>query len=194
MSIRESQPGNFTPIGGSKLVNKTDLNQADPRLSDDVHEFMEYRNEVSATKASNPKDQVGVKKAPISTVPANVMLEIGLAMLEGGCKYGRHNYRKAGVRASVYYDAVVGRHLFGWWEGQDLDPDSGLSHITKAIAGLMVLRDAMMNNKWTDDRPIKVVNQNWVQDMNEQAKVIIEKYPEPKEPFTQVREDAEHNG
>lgn len=183
MAIRNGEPGEFAPIG----CKPGKLHPAG-ELSDDVKEYMEYKNGLETTKASNPKDIVGVKKAPISTVPCNVMLEVGLAMLEGGCKYGRHNYRKAGVRASVYYDAVVGRHLFGWWEGQDLDPDSGLSHITKAIAGLVVLRDAMMNDMWTDDRPIKVKDQDWVIKFNAQAKVIIEKYPDPVPPFTQVGE------
>ena len=76
------------------------------------------------TKQTNPKDALGIKKAPISTVPANVILETGLALLEGARKYGRHNYRIMGVRASVYYDAVVGRHLAQWWEGEDIDKDS----------------------------------------------------------------------
>lgn len=137
------------------------------------------------TKQTNPKDALGIKKAPISTVPANVILETGLALLEGARKYGRHNYRIMGVRASVYYDAVVGRHLAQWWEGEDIDKDSGLSHVTKAIAGLVVLRDAMMNDNWTDDRPPKVKNQNWVADMNKKAAEIIEKYPESLEPYTE---------
>ena len=68
-------------------------------------------------------------------------------------KYGRHNYRAAGVRASVYFDAAVGRHLFSWWEGQDIDPESGMHHIDKAIAGLMVLRDSQLQGNWVDDRP-----------------------------------------
>ena len=102
-------------------------------------------------KLSNPKDSIGVRKAPMSTVSAAVMAEIGVAMLEGAAKYGRHNYRVVGVRASVYYDATL-RHLFSWWEGEDLDPDSGMSHITKAITSLVVLRDAMIQGKVEDDR------------------------------------------
>lgn len=103
-------------------------------------------------KPSNPKDLVGIRKAPMSTVSAAVMAEVGVAMLEGAAKYGRHNYRAVGVRASVYYDATI-RHLFSWWEGEDIDPDSGMSHITKAITSLVVLRDAMIQNMMTDDRP-----------------------------------------
>lgn len=107
---------------------------------------------VADSKPSNPKDAIGVKKAKFSVIPAGVLFDVGLAMLEGACKYGRHNYRGAGVRASVYYDAAMG-HMADWWEGQNLDPDSGLSHVTKAIASLVVLRDAMFQDMLTDDRP-----------------------------------------
>lgn len=106
---------------------------------------------MSESKPTNPKDAVGVRKAPMSTVSAAVMAEVGVAMLEGAAKYGRHNYRAVGVRASVYYDATL-RHLFSWWEGENIDPDSGMSHITKAITSLVVLRDAMIQGKVTDDR------------------------------------------
>jgi hypothetical protein len=74
-------------------------------------------------------------------------------MMEGAAKYGRHNYRAAGVRASVYFDAVVGRHLTSWWEGEDLDYDSGEHHVDKALAGLMVMRDSMLQGNFVDDRP-----------------------------------------
>jgi len=106
----------------------------------------------SSMKDTNPKDAIGCMKSPMSTVPSCVLAEIGVAMLEGSAKYGRHNYRLAGIRASIYFDATM-RHLFAWWDaGEDIDPDSGMSHITKAITSLIVLRDAMINNMCTDDR------------------------------------------
>lgn len=104
-------------------------------------------------KDTNPKDAVGTKKSPMSVVPMGVMMEVGVGMLEGARKYGRHNYRVAGVRASVYVDATM-RHLMKFWDfGLDIDKDSGLSEVTKAITSLVVLRDAMMTGKWVDDRP-----------------------------------------
>lgn len=127
-------------------------------------------------KDTNPKDAVGVAKIPASCVPRGVLGELALAMFEGARKYGRHNYRKAGVRASVYFDAVL-RHMEGWWEGEDVDPDSGLSHVTKAIATLVVLRDAMMNDKFTDDRPPPMKDPDWQRKLNELAKGLIAKYP-----------------
>ena len=141
---------------------------------------------ISNVKDSNPKDSVGIKKVPFSTVPAPVIAEIGLAMLEGARKYRRHNYRAIGVRASVYVDAAM-RHLTAWWEGESIDPDSGLSHLVKASACLVVLRDAQILDKMVDDRPPKHKD-GWIQDLNKKAKEIVERYPEELEPYTQVSE------
>lgn len=138
------------------------------------------------TKPTNPKDSFGTAKAGITRVPATVLTEVGLAMDEGGAKYRGYNYRAAGVRASVYVDAVW-RHLFQqWWDmGEDIDPDSGLSHVTKAIASLVVLRDSMIMGNWTDDRPPKH-DASYMSVLNDKKKALLEKYPNPKENFTQV--------
>ncbi len=137
-------------------------------------------------KDSNPKDSVGIRKVPMSTISGPVMMEVGLAMLEGARKYGRHNYRVAGARASVYYDAAM-RHLMDYWEGTDIDPDSGVSHISKAIATLVVLRDCEINNMLTDDRPPKS-NKEWMQELNKKAGEIIDKYPNPKPAVIDIRD------
>lgn len=118
----------------------------------DEHEALTFHELPADSKPTNPKDIVGIRKAPMSTVSGPVIAELGVAMLEGAAKYGRHNYRVVGVRSSVYYDALF-RHIQAWWEGEDIDPDSGMHHVTKAIATLVVLRDAMIQGKCEDDRP-----------------------------------------
>lgn len=136
-------------------------------------------------KDTNPKDAVGTKKVPVlSVLPSRVLGETALALMEGARKYGRHNYREAGVRASVYVDAA-GRHLLDFWEGVDIDPESGLSHVTKAIAGLMVLRDSMIQGNWADDRPPRC-EEGWIQELNEKAEAIIKAYPDCKAPFMEI--------
>ncbi|MBK9497326.1 MAG: hypothetical protein IPO08_22960 [Xanthomonadales bacterium] len=128
------------------IENQTQL------TADEQHMAETFGNKDVPT--SNPKDAVGVRKVAFSVLPWRVLHRVALAMLEGALKYGRHNYRAAGARASVYFDAVVARHLSDWWEGTDIDPDSGLHHIDKAIAGLMVLRDSMLQGNFIDDRPM----------------------------------------
>lgn len=135
------------------------------------------------TKDTNPKDSVGVKKwRQFCTIPFGPICAIGVAMLEGARKYGRHNYRVAGVRASVYIDAAIG-HLIQWWEGEDVDKDSELNHITKAAASLVVLLDGMMNENYVDDRPPKSSLNRIRTDLQDTVNKIFEKYPDAKAPF-----------
>lgn len=123
--------------------------------------------------APNPKKAIGTKKAPISYVPAPVLMEVGIAMMEGGIKYGPHNFRETKIDASDYYNAAI-RHLMQWWEGEDIDPDSGLSHITKAIASLVVLRDSMLFGSYNDDRP-PPYDPSWITKLNEMTEKMREK-------------------
>ncbi len=134
-------------------------------------------------KDSNPKEALGVKKVPLHVVPSKPLLEVGLAMMEGGRKYGAHNYRQIGVRMSTYYDAIM-RHVVSWWEGEDIDPDSGIHHLVKAMACLFVVRDGMHMGNCIDDRPIQYPDGINMNEFNKLAAELIIKYPECVKPFT----------
>lgn len=133
-------------------------------------------------KSTNPKDALGIKKVPFHCVPCGPLMEIGLAMMEGGRKYGTHNYRDMGTRASVYYNAAI-RHLMDWWEGEDIDPDSGIHHVMKVAACMVVIRDSMLMGNWDDDRPIKYPAGLNISQFNNQAADMVEKYPDCIDPF-----------
>lgn len=136
-------------------------------------------------KESNPKDSIGVMKAGISNVPMLPLMELAVAMMEGSVKYGRHNYRAIGVRASVYVDAIW-RHLISFWEGEDIDSASGLPHIVKIMACCAVLRDAQLSGKYYDDRPPRHVSPvKFLADLENLVKDLAKKYPNPKAPYTE---------
>lgn len=137
-------------------------------------------------KPSNPKDAAAFgRRIAWSVLPVRALVGAALALAEGAWNYGRTNYRVAGVRASIYFDAVL-RHLFAWWEGQDDDPASGLNHIDKAIAGLLVLRDSMLAKNWDDDRPPRV-DGDWVAEASTQYEALGRRmqaeHGEAKAPF-----------
>ncbi|KKN64878.1 hypothetical protein LCGC14_0487120 [marine sediment metagenome] len=131
----------------------------------------------------NPKEIAGSVKNPHCCVSLAVMAEVGIAMMEGARKYGRYNYRDTVITASIYYDAVR-RHIDLWWEGEDIDPESGIHHITKAIAGLTVLRDGLIQNKVDDDRPPITPPEHWKY-IKKITATVLKKYPDCKLPFTQ---------
>lgn len=67
---------------------------------------------MTGTKDTNPKDNIGVRKwRQFTCIPMTVLAEVGIAFTEGARKYGRHNYRVLGVRASVYIDAAFGHMM-----------------------------------------------------------------------------------
>lgn len=105
-----------------------------------------------APHPNDPKQEAGQKKIPFAALPFAVLAEDAIAHGEGALKYGRHNWRRGDVLASTYFAAAL-RHLIAWYEGEDTDPDSGLSHLTKARASLGVLRDAQIQGRAIDDRP-----------------------------------------
>lgn len=137
----------------------------------------------------NPKDIAGALKLPFADIPGIVMAEVGLAMHEGARKYGAFNWRQTPIAASAYYSAAQ-RHLTQWWElGEDVDTTCGLSHITKAIACLMVLRDAQISERCKDDRPPAVDPAHWAE-LERIAEEMRAKHPAPKARVTEWGDKA----
>lgn len=100
----------------------------------------------------NPKTAFGIRKPSLHAIPPIALLMLGQAMTEGERKYGGFNWREKRISASVYFDAAM-RHLLSWWDGEDIDPDSGLPHPVKAMACLAIVIDGMEQENLNDDRP-----------------------------------------
>lgn len=103
------------------------------------------------TKPTNPKDAIGSDKLPLHLWPMPATALGCVALLDGALKYGRSNWRDAGVRATIYVDALI-RHVTAYLEGEDVDPDSGVPHLGHALACLAILVDAEAAGKLIDDR------------------------------------------
>ena len=54
-----------------------------------------------STKDTNPKDAIGSGKVPMHLWPSTATAVGSIALLNGALKYGRSNWRVAGVRASI---------------------------------------------------------------------------------------------
>ncbi|PTT81349.1 hypothetical protein DBR41_16940 [Pseudomonas sp. HMWF010] len=102
----------------------------------------------------NPKTLQGQKKAPLGLVSPVAMAHEAMALKLGLQKYGPANWRKDAVSSSVYFHAAL-RHIYLWWEGQDLDEESRAHHLGHARACLGIVLDAASVGKLNDDRPPK---------------------------------------
>lgn len=105
----------------------------------------------TADKDTNPKDVIGSNKLPLSIVPSTLVVFASLGFLEGALKYGRFNWRIAGVRSSIYLDALK-RHIAAYENGEDNDPNTGVPHLSNAHACIGIIQDAKVCGKLTDDR------------------------------------------
>lgn len=100
----------------------------------------------------NPKELAGSLKAPIwQVLPRWVVLLVGRVMQVGAAKYGAFNYRESNVWAMTYVDAIE-RHMQLWQDGEDDDPETGVSHLAHVIAGCAILLDTQANGRLGDDR------------------------------------------
>jgi hypothetical protein len=70
----------------------------------------------------------------------------------GADKYGRGNWEK-GIVYSRLFSACL-RHLWAWWRGEELDPETGLSHLDHAAANIAFLSTYVKRGMESlDDRP-----------------------------------------
>lgn len=102
-------------------------------------------------KDTNPKDAIGMTKLPLDLVPDTLMIYASLSFAEGALKYGKFNWRVAGVRASIYI-AALERHLAKFKNGEWADETTKVPHLSSMLACIGIILDAKLLGKLTDDR------------------------------------------
>lgn len=102
-------------------------------------------------KPNDPKGLVGAAKTPLVLVPAHALEQVAWAHRLGADKYGPYNWRETGVCATTYISAMM-RHLNAWRDGEDVDPESGITHLAHIACNANILMDAMHCGTLQDDR------------------------------------------
>jgi hypothetical protein len=103
-------------------------------------------------KKVDPKKQAGDQKDPLHLLPTVALRQAAGALACGADKYGVYNWRDSdGVLASTYSAALM-RHLLQFMDGEDVDSESGLSHLAHIMATCCILLDAELCGKLIDDR------------------------------------------
>ena len=103
------------------------------------------------SKPTNPKDAIGAKKLPMHLIPPVALAHMAVAMAEGALKYGKYNWAVAGVRSTIYLDAIE-RHLKKYASGQDADPTTRVHHLGSIMACCAIILDAESRGMLRDDR------------------------------------------
>lgn len=106
---------------------------------------------------NDPKGAAGALKTPLGLIPSYAMEQTALVHKLGSEKYGPYNWRKTGVCASTYVNAIL-RHLNAWRDGETVDPESDISHLAHVACSCNILLDAGFCGTLQDDRNITPPN------------------------------------
>lgn len=89
-------------------------------------------------------------KPNYALIPPKSMSEVAKVFTYGAQKYGERNWEKGLAYSRLY--AAIQRHLWAYWAGEDLDPESGLPHLAHAAASIFMLLEYQRTHPELDDR------------------------------------------
>ena len=100
---------------------------------------------------TNPKAAHGALKAPMNATPPTALVELNAVMAAGAIKYDLYNYRDSGIDALTYVSAI-NRHFSLWQDGQNIDDETGRSHLAHIMACCAIALDAQHTGMFIDNR------------------------------------------
>lgn len=70
----------------------------------------------------------------------------------GADKYGKRNWRVDPIKATTYEAAILRHFMAYFYDGEDIDPDSGLNHLYHIRACCGIMLDSEGHGTLIDDR------------------------------------------
>lgn len=93
----------------------------------------------------------GRKNARFDLLPWAELAEVAEHYSKGAEKYADHNWRK-GYDWSLSFSAMQ-RHLGQFWDGEEIDEETGSHHLAAAAFHALALLHFKDNHRELDDRP-----------------------------------------
>jgi hypothetical protein len=89
-------------------------------------------------------------KLPLNLLSTEAMNQTAAVLAFGAQKYAEHNWRNGFAWSRPLAAAM--RHITAFNDGEDRDPESGLSHLAHAACCIMFLLEFEKTHKHLDDR------------------------------------------
>ncbi len=107
-------------------------------------------SEAKQAALANQGQKLDKGKPPISLINRRALEEEAQVMAFGATKYAAHNWRK-GIASSRLLDAAL-RHILAYADGENVDPETGLSHLAHARCCLAFQIELEHSHPELDDR------------------------------------------
>jgi len=85
-------------------------------------------------------------------IPVKPLKQVAEILTYGADKYGPDNWREGKPIAHSRHYAGIQRHLMAYWSGEDLDPETGKSHLAHAACGILFFLELSQSHPELDDR------------------------------------------
>ena len=92
----------------------------------------------------------GTKPARFDLLPPGALWQVAELYRFGATKYADHNWRR-GYAWSLSFAAMM-RHAWLFWQGEDMDDETGLPHLTSVVFHALTLLTFMVEHPAYDDR------------------------------------------
>lgn len=113
-------------------------------------------------------------KPPLALLSRLALEDTAHVLAFGAEKYEPHNWRKGISWTSIMNSAL--RHLMAFNDGEDLDPESGLSHLAHAMCDVMFLLEYTHEEETPND-------DRWIRVQSELTKATVSNVPVERKPF-----------
>lgn len=141
----EEKEERLLTMAGVKQPDLTDPAYRAELAADAKAAFERYRSAYQEGR----KDDTG--KLPYDLIAPEFLAGTAEILAFGAAKYAPRNWEK-GMAWSRPFSALM-RHMWAWWAGEKLDPETGKSHLWHACCCLMFLVAYEQRSTGTDDRP-----------------------------------------
>lgn len=117
-------------------------------------EFSNLETELVQLKAGLAQAGTALKfdqdKLPLHLLSTEALNQTAAVLKFGAQKYAEHNWRKGFAWSRPLAAAM--RHIMAFNDGEDKDPESGLSHLAHAACCIMFLLEFEKTHQHLDDR------------------------------------------
>lgn len=142
-------------LGGWGAQPTVSLN-IDPKPQQTWPELTDWTKLVVTSKEWNEAQKQGsALKFDDDKLPINLLSSIALNQTAAVLKFGAQKYHAHNWRAGFAWSrplAAAMRHIMAYNDGEDLDPESGLSHLAHAACCIMFLLEFEKTHPELDDR------------------------------------------
>ena len=91
-------------------------------------------------------------KPRFDLIPPEMLTALSTIITFGANKYGVRNWEQGDMEYSRIFNALM-RHMLAWWSREDLDPETGKSHLWHAACNIAFLVTYEAREIGIDDRP-----------------------------------------